>query len=84
MSSGIAVSFVNKRVKHLRVRKALYRDQNGQVQEMDFLNARSWLAPNAAAKNGKIQVYVEADYYMQRKSCKEGHGIWMNLSVRNR
>lgn len=75
---GTGVRFVNRGGRPVPVRRAFVRIGNGEPQRMALVSGDTALLPPNAT--GKVQVYVEAEYYMN----KSGKGHWLTVEVGRR
>jgi len=78
MSKNIIIKVFNKGGKSIPVRRVFYVNNDGRPQRLALIGKNVGMATNAQIKNGKVAVYVEADYYMNSK----GKGHWLKVPVK--
>lgn len=78
MFENIIIKVFNKGGKPIPVRRVFYVNNEGKPQKLALIGKNVGMATSARVRNGKVTVYVEADYYMNSK----GKGRWFNVSVK--
>lgn len=74
---GIVVRFLNRGGKAIPVRR-LHLFNKGKVEKIPA-GGDSWaFVPKEALHNGRVMIYVEADYYMKAEG--KGHWLWVPIS----